>query len=224
MPIRLQLDRIPPGVEVGPHRHGAETIVYVAGGEIVFEHGERLQRRALVRAGDVLYEAPAEYHVVRNEGAVDALALLAVTDRQPRRAGDVLERWDSSAEPVRRHEDAEVATRAGIASRLLVRPGDFGSPTFSVAEIELAPGTADDWHRHAGAEHALVVLEGRGRITVGEHEETLEPLAGIRIEPGRPHRVANPGRRALRYVVCASPGIDPRHQRERVEAPRRLDA
>ena len=75
MTIQLQFDRIPPGVEIGPHRHGVETIVYLAVGELVFEHGEALERRALVRAGDVLYEAPAEHHLVRNEGSVDAVTV-----------------------------------------------------------------------------------------------------------------------------------------------------
>ena len=55
---RIGPDRL--SVEIGPHRHGVETIVYLAGGELVFEHGEALERRAIVRAGDVLYEAPAE--------------------------------------------------------------------------------------------------------------------------------------------------------------------
>ena len=39
MSIRLQFNRIAPAVEFGPHRHGFETIVYIAGGELVFERG-----------------------------------------------------------------------------------------------------------------------------------------------------------------------------------------
>ena len=62
-----------------------ETLVYLAGGELVFEHGEGMARRA-VGPGDVLYEAPSELHQVRNEGTVDALALLAVIDRRRGRA------------------------------------------------------------------------------------------------------------------------------------------
>ena len=38
---------------------------------------------AVVRAGDVLYEAPAEHHLVRNEGSVDALALLGLGRARP---------------------------------------------------------------------------------------------------------------------------------------------
>jgi quercetin dioxygenase-like cupin family protein len=223
--IRLQFDRIPPGVEIGPHRHGVETIVYLAGGEIVFEHGEDLERRTVVNAGDVLYEAPAEYHRVRNEGQVDALALLAATDPDPRRIGTMLRRWDSESEPVRRGSEAAQSTEEGVTRRLLVRPGDFGSATFTVSELTIEPGAAAEWHRHPDAEHAIVVFEGRGVVSVGTEVETLEPLKGIRVSPGLPHRVENTGRLPLRYYVCASPGTDPLVDRTPAEAPpRRLDA
>jgi mannose-6-phosphate isomerase-like protein (cupin superfamily) len=223
--IRLQFDRIAPGVEIGPHRHGVETIVYLAAGELVFEHGESLERRAVVRAGDVLYEAPAEHHLVRNEGTVDALALLAATDPDPRRIGTMLRRWEADEEPVRRGADAPVLEADGIRRRLIAGPGDFGSTAFTITEIEIAPGVADEWHRHLRAEHALVVFEGRGVVTVGDATETLEPLKGIRVEEGRPHRVENTGRTTLRYYVCSSPGQDPLEDRETAEAPRRrLDA
>lgn len=225
MTIRLELNRIAPGVEIGPHRHGVETIIYLAGGELVFEHGETMSRRALVHPGDVLYEAPSELHRVRNEGSIDALALLAAVEPDPRRYGAMLRRWHEEAEPVRRREEARVIDTDGIRRSFLVEPGDFGSVTFTVTEIDLAPGTAGVWHRHPGSEHAIVVFEGRGTIGVGDVEETLEPLKGIRVLPGRPHRVVNDGRLRLRYFVCASPGTDPTIDRQPVDAPpRRLDA
>jgi quercetin dioxygenase-like cupin family protein len=217
--LKLQFDRIPPGVEVGPHRHRVETVVYVAAGELVYEHGPELDRRTVVGAGDVLYEAPAEYHLVRNEGRIDALALLA-SDPDPIEAGMAARRWDRDDEPVRRHVAARVIEGEGVRRRLLVERGDFGTPTFALEEIELDPGTVDDWHRHPGAEHALVVFQGRGIITVGRISETLEPLKGIRIEAGLPHRVENTGRTVLRYYVCGTPGTDMVSDRERVPAPR----
>ncbi|MBI2763720.1 MAG: cupin domain-containing protein [Chloroflexi bacterium] len=221
MRIRLQFDRIGPGVEIGPHRHGIETIVYVAGGELIFEHGEALERRAVVRVGDVLYEAPAEHHLIRNEGTIDALALLASTDPDPRRIGTMLRRWESDDEPVRRGTDAFVIERGGFRRRRIAGPGDFGSAAFMVEEVEVAPGSVDEWHRHPRSEHAMVVFEGRGVVTVGDETETLEPLKGIRIEDGQPHRVENTGRTTLRYYVCASPGLDPVEDRETAAAPRR---
>ncbi len=225
MSIRLQFNRIAPGVEIGPHRHGVETIVYIAGGELVFQHGEDLERRVTVGPGDVLYEAPAEYHVVRNEGTADALALLASVDPDQRQVGLMLRRWNVDHEPVRRHAEARVVETGGISTRLIAEPGDFGTGTFAISEVVMAPGTSETWHRHPGAEHALVVFEGRGLVTVGGIEETLEPLKGIRVDPGLPHRVESTGRTRLRYYVCTTPGMDPLLDREPAEAPpRHLDA
>jgi quercetin dioxygenase-like cupin family protein len=223
--VRLEFDRIPPGVEIGPHRHGVETILYVAAGELVFEHGEELERRVVVGSGDVLYEAPADFHLVRNEGSVDALALLASPDEGDVQLGTMLRRWTLEHEPVRRGIEARVIERDGIATRLITEPGDFGTATFAVSEVTLAPGASDAWHRHPLAEHALVVFEGRGLVTVGDVEETLEPLKGIRVDAGLAHRIANTGRTPLRYYVCATPGADLLLDREPCEAPpRRLDA
>lgn len=225
MTIRLEFNRIAPGVEIGPHRHGVESIVYLAGGELVFEHGHGMSRRAVIGAGDVLYEAPAELHRVRNEGTLDALALMAAVEIDPTRPAAALPRWHDDTEPVRRRSEARVVGDDGLRRTLLVEPGDFGSVAFTVTEVEIAPGREDAWHRHPGSEHAIVVFEGRGTIQVGSVEEILEPLKGIRILPGRRHRVRNDGRHRLRYYVCASPGTDPTIDRTPAEAPRRtLDA
>jgi quercetin dioxygenase-like cupin family protein len=224
--INLQFDRIPPGVEIGPHRHGVETLVFVASGQIAFEHGEELERRVVVNAGDALYEAPAENHLVRNEGTVDALALLASVEPDARQPGIMLRRWEVDDEPVRRGDAASIIDDgAGVSRRLIVRPGDFGTATFTISEVVLEPGTTRPWHRHPGAEHAIVVFEGRGTVTVDGMTETLEPLIGIRVEAGLAHRIENTGRTPLRFYVCSSPGMDPVEDRELVEAPpRRLDA
>jgi quercetin dioxygenase-like cupin family protein len=219
MGVHLQFDRIPPGAEIGPHRHGIETIVYLAAGEIVFEHGDGLGRRTVVRAGDVLYEAPSEYHTVRNESTIDALALLAAVDIDPRAPGVIFRTWEEDEEPVRRREAARVVEAAGVRHRILVEPGDFGTASFAIGEVEVRPGASTGWHRHLRAEHVIVVFEGRGSVRMGATEETLEPLKGVRVEMGLPHAIVNDGRKPLRYYVCATPAADPLSDREPVEPP-----
>jgi quercetin dioxygenase-like cupin family protein len=219
MPIRLQFDRIPPGAEIGPHRHGAETLVYLAAGEVVFEHGSRLDRRTVVRAGDALYEAPSEYHVLRNESSIDALALLATVEVDASRPGDVLRTWQAEGEPVRRREGARVVDGPGIRTRVLVEPGDFGTDAFFLGEVEIGPGGGTGWHRHQRLEHVIVVFEGRGTVRMGSLEETLEPLRGVRVEMGLPHAITNTGRMLLRYYVCSTPAADPLTDREEVDPP-----
>jgi len=219
MTIRLQFDRIPPGAEIGPHRHGVETLVYVAAGEIVFEHGPELERRTVVRSGDVLYEAPAEYHLVRNECSIDALALLAAVEVAPERPGDVFRTWRAEGEPVRRREGARMVEGPGTRMRVLVEPGDFGTEAFSLGEMEIEPGGGTGWHRHQRSEHVIVVFEGRGTVRIGSIEEVLEPLKGVRVEMGLPHAITNTGRTTLRYYVCSTPAADPLTDREDVDPP-----
>ena len=225
MTIRLEFNRIAPGVEVGPHTHGVEMAVYLAGGELIFEHGEGMGRRVLVGTGDVLYEAPAELHRVRNDGPLDALALMAAFDPDPADPQAALRRWDADEEPVRRASAVRVTVEDDIRRTFLAEPGSFGSEVFTITEVEIAPGGETGWHRHPASEHAIVVFEGRGTITVGDADEVLEPLKGIRVLPGRRHRIRNEGRHRLRYYVCASPGTDPTVDRVAAEAPsRNLDA
>ena len=224
MTIQLQFDRIPPGTEIGPHAHGTETVVYLASGGLVYEYGDDLDERVTVGAGDVLYEAPAEFHLIRNEGTFDALALLATVGSVPAEERSTPEgepdgrRWDRALGlPVRRGRDARVVERPGVRHRVLVEPGDFGTGTFVVGEVELAPGSSTGWHRHQRSEHVIVVFEGRGTVRVGAIEETLEPLKGVRVEMGLPHAITNTGRTSLRYYVCATPAADPLSDREALD-------
>ena len=173
----------------------------------------------------MLYEAAAEYHLVRNEEPIDALALLATSEPKSVGAGLARARRRRDDEPVRRHAMERVSERGGILKRVLVDPGAFGTTTFMVAEVILAPGVSDAWHVSPNMEQVLVVFEGRGVVTVGDIAETLELPAGTRIEPGLVHRVENTGRTRLRYYVCGSPGMDPVIDRVPAEAPpHRLDA
>jgi quercetin dioxygenase-like cupin family protein len=220
MAIQLHLDRIPPGREIGPRLQGQEAVVYVAAGEIVFEHGLSLSRHVIVRSGDVLYLAPSDEGVVRNDGAIDALALRAAIDVDVRLPLDDQPSWlMPPREPVRRREGARLIVASGMRHRVLVEPGDFGTRSFSVAEIELDPGATTGWHRHLTSEHVIVVLEGRGSVRVGSNEEILEPLKGVRVEMGLPHAIMNIGRTRLRYFLCATPAADPLTDRESLDPP-----
>ncbi len=218
MPIQLQFDRIPPGRVIGPQRYQVDTILYLAAGALVVERGEDLAQRTVVGAGDVLFEAASDYHLVRNEGTIDALALLASTDVGAQGRDNGSWAWHRGAAAVRRGRSARVAEDGGIIHRLIAKGDDFGASGFAVSEVVIPPGEASEWHRHPGAEHALVVLEGRGSIHVGDITDTIEPLAGIRIVAGVPHRVVASGRTSLRYIVVAMPGLDPTLDRLPAEA------
>ncbi|MBV9002838.1 MAG: cupin domain-containing protein [Solirubrobacterales bacterium] len=70
----------------------------------------------------------------------------------------------------------------------------------------LEPGQASTRHRHRQTHELYVLLEGTGRIRVGEDLHTLEPLSTLLIEPGQVRQLFNDtGADQLWLVVGAPP-------------------
>lgn len=68
----------------------------------------------------------------------------------------------------------------------------------------MEPGEAPPLHKHDDTEQVFYVLEGRGRLEIGEGAEDqgeLEPGDLVRIPPGTWHRVPCLGDQPLRYLV-----------------------
>lgn len=70
----------------------------------------------------------------------------------------------------------------------------------------LRPGQASTKHRHQRQEELYVLLEGRGRIRIGEEVLELGPLDALLVEPDAVRQVFNDtGAEALWLVVGAPP-------------------
>jgi quercetin dioxygenase-like cupin family protein len=69
----------------------------------------------------------------------------------------------------------------------------------------LEPGQAQKVHTHDDQDKVYVVLEGRGRFTVGTVEETLEPGEAIVATAGAAHGVVNDSGARLLLLVLVSP-------------------
>ncbi len=78
----------------------------------------------------------------------------------------------------------------------------------SLAEARLPPGASTIPHHHAQAEEIYYLLEGQGRLRVGE--EAREVVAGdaIAIPPGALHQITNTGSRTLKFLCCCAPGYE----------------
>ncbi len=73
----------------------------------------------------------------------------------------------------------------------------------------LAPGQASTRHRHATQTELYVVLEGTGRMRIGDDDPlTLAPLSSVLVEPGDVRQVFNDtGADALWLVVGTPPEL-----------------
>ena len=69
----------------------------------------------------------------------------------------------------------------------------------------LESGQAQKVHMHDDQDKVYVVLEGRGRFTVGDAEETLEPGEAIVAAAGISHGVLNDSGARLLLLVLVSP-------------------
>ena len=69
----------------------------------------------------------------------------------------------------------------------------------------LEPGQAQKVHAHDAQDKIYVVLEGRGRFSVGGSDETLEAGEAIVATAGAPHGVVNDSGARLLLLVLVSP-------------------
>jgi uncharacterized RmlC-like cupin family protein len=77
----LHLVTIPPGTRGVPHVHaGHESAIYTISGETEVWHGDGLQQRTVVRAGDFMYVPPGIPHLPVNRSDVMTVAVVARTD------------------------------------------------------------------------------------------------------------------------------------------------
>jgi mannose-6-phosphate isomerase-like protein (cupin superfamily) len=78
----------------------------------------------------------------------------------------------------------------------------------TLAEARLPVGMATTPHCHVKTEEIYYILEGRGRMQIGE--ETAEVGVGdaIAIPPGASHQITNAGEIALRFLCCCAPGYE----------------
>ncbi|HEY8466579.1 MAG TPA: cupin domain-containing protein [Solirubrobacterales bacterium] len=69
----------------------------------------------------------------------------------------------------------------------------------------LAPGQASTWHRHRDEEELYVLLEGTGRVRVGDDVLTLSRLDALLVEPETLRQVFNDTDEDALWLVVGAP-------------------
>lgn len=83
-------------------------------------------------------------------------------------------------------------------------------PAVSIARARVAPGVTTRWHRLRGIAERYVILEGRGRVEVGDVAPTeVGPGDVVVIPPGCSQRIANTGSTDLVFLAICSPRFVP---------------
>lgn len=83
-------------------------------------------------------------------------------------------------------------------------------PDVSIARARVNPGVTTRWHRLHGTAERYVILEGRGRVEVGDlPPRKVGPGDVVWIPPGCPQRMANTGTADLVFLAVCTPRFLP---------------
>lgn len=76
----------------------------------------------------------------------------------------------------------------------------------SIARARVAPGVTTRWHRVRDTAERYVILEGRGRVEVGElPAQEVKPGDVVLIPPSVRQRIANSGKEDLVFLAICTP-------------------
>jgi mannose-6-phosphate isomerase-like protein (cupin superfamily) len=79
------------------------------------------------------------------------------------------------------------------------------TPTLSVIEERMPPGTSEVRHYHQKANQFFYVLQGSLSIEAGGNELVLSPGQGVHIPAGEPHQVRNQATGDAEFLVVSNP-------------------
>lgn len=83
-------------------------------------------------------------------------------------------------------------------------------PEVSIARARVAAGVTTRWHRVVGTTERYVIVEGRGRVEVGDlppHEVSAGDV--VLIPPSCPQRITNTGDGDLIFLAICTPRFTP---------------
>jgi uncharacterized cupin superfamily protein len=81
----------------------------------------------------------------------------------------------------------------------------LGAEAFGARLWRLRPGQASTQHRHFATSELYVVLEGTGRLRIGDELLTLEPLSAVLVDPGDVRQPFNDTEADQLWLVVGAP-------------------
>ncbi len=79
-------------------------------------------------------------------------------------------------------------------------------PHLSIARARVLPGETTQWHRLRGVTERYAILEGKGRVEIGDLPPcTVEPGDTVLIPPMSRQRITNTGNEDLIFLAICTP-------------------
>ena len=99
-------------------------------------------------------------------------------------------------------------TKDGSEIRELLAHRNWCIRNQSLAEARLPIGASTTPHYHSATEEIYYILEGNGRMQVGDETRDLTPGYAIAIPPGHVHKITNTGSTVLVFLCCCAPAYE----------------
>jgi mannose-6-phosphate isomerase-like protein (cupin superfamily) len=100
-----------------------------------------------------------------------------------------------------------VRERSGLYSHILLQQQDAAQSNLAVTWVEVKPGKRQRLHHHL-AEQVYVIVQGEGKMQVGEETAVLHTGHMVYIPSNQPHGIINTGNEPLVYISAATPSFD----------------
>jgi mannose-6-phosphate isomerase-like protein (cupin superfamily) len=109
-------------------------------------------------------------------------------------------------------EEDEYLTEEGCW--ILELSNDSEDPAVSIARARVPPGQATKWHKVIGIEERYLILQGRGRVELGNLAPTpVGPGEIVRIPAGDRQRITNTGTDDLVFLCICTPRFEQTYYR-----------
>ena len=109
---------------------------------------------------------------------------------------------------IQRNDTTSFITKDGSEIRELMAYRNSCIRNLSLAEAMLPVVAVTQEHYHTGTDEIYYILQGRGRMRVGDEERAVGPLDAIAIPSGQRHNIANTGNEPLVFLCCCAPAYE----------------
>jgi mannose-6-phosphate isomerase-like protein (cupin superfamily) len=81
------------------------------------------------------------------------------------------------------------------------------SPTLSVIQERMPPGTGEQLHYHHHAQQVFYILSGTATFSIESEIKTVQANKSFHISPNTKHRILNNGNADLHFLVISEPKV-----------------
>jgi mannose-6-phosphate isomerase-like protein (cupin superfamily) len=103
--------------------------------------------------------------------------------------------------------NAPVRERYGLHSHILLHQKDNANSNLAITWVEVEPGKQQRLHHHP-AEQVYVIIQGEGKMQIGEETAVIHTGHMAYIPSNQPHGITNTSSERLVYVSAATPTWD----------------